>query len=109
MGNPCKIVLLDVLYVPKAGKNLMSAYCIGKEGYQVVLPSNNATFPPGVHCQRPSRRPLKAGSAQQPLYIPLQLVNGLNYVSSRADMGSSPPVTSSNQVIVFSRKLGHMP
>ncbi len=31
MGNPCKLVLWDVLYVPEAGKNLMSAYCIGKE------------------------------------------------------------------------------
>jgi hypothetical protein len=71
-------------YVPEAGKNLIFAYCIGKDGYQVVLPSDNATFPPGVYCPRPARRPLKADSDQQPRYIPLQLVNGLNYVSNRA-------------------------
>jgi hypothetical protein len=108
-GSPRAATRHPVLYVPEADKNLISPYCIGKDGYQVVLPSDNATFPPDVYCPRPARRPLKADSAQQPRYIPLQLVNGLNYVSNCADMGSVPPLTRSNQVIVFSRKLGHMP
>jgi hypothetical protein len=69
MGNPCKLVLQDVLYVPETGKNLIFAYCIGKDGYQVVLPSDNATFPLGVYCPRQALRLLKADSAQQLRYI----------------------------------------
>ncbi len=87
----------------------MSSFFLGKDGYQTVLPCENALFPPGIYCPRPARRPLKANSAQQPKYVPLQQVNGMNYLFSRADISSSPPITRKNQVIVFSRKLGHMP
>jgi hypothetical protein len=80
IGDPCKLVLQDVLHVPEAGKVLIFAYC---KGYQVDLPSDNATFPPGVYCPRQARRPLKADSAQQRWCIPLQLVNFRSMVSIR--------------------------
>ncbi len=66
MGRPYKLVLKDVLYVPETGKNLMSSYCLGKDGYQAVLPCENALFPPGIYCPMPARRPLNADSAQAP-------------------------------------------
>ena len=112
MGCPFKLVLKDVLYVTEAGKNLMSSYCIGKDGYQAVLACENVLFPPGIYCPLPACRPLKADSAQQPKYVPLQLVNGLNYLSSRAEIGSSPPIRTNHPQEpsdAFSSKLGHMP
>ena len=48
MGRPCKLVLTYVLHVPNASRNLMSASALAAQGYQTVLPSINATFPPVV-------------------------------------------------------------
>ena len=109
MGRPCKLVLTDVLHVPHASRNLMSASALAAQGYQTVLPSINATFPPGLYFPRRARSPLKEGSHQQPRYIPFETINALYYISTRNDTGPAPPRTRGNEVIIFSRKFGHCP
>ncbi len=76
-----------------------SSYCIREDCYQAVLPCEDALFPPGIYCPLPAHHPLKANSAQQQKYAQLQQVNGLNYISCRADISSSPPITRKNQAI----------
>ena len=49
------------------------------------------------------------GSKQQPRYVPFETINGLYYISTRNDTGPDPPKTRANEVIIFSRKLGHCP
>ena len=106
LGRPCKLLLKDVLHVPAASRNLMSASAMAQQGYQTVLPSANAIFPPGLYLPR---RSLKQSSLQQSCYIPFETINGLYYISTRHDTGPDPPHTRANEVIIFSRKLGHCP
>ena len=107
LGRPCKILIKDVLHVPAASRNLMSASAMAQQGYQTVLPSAQAIFPPGLYL--PRRRPLEQGSLQQSCYVPFETINGLYYISTRNDTGPDPPHTRANDVIIFSRKLGHCP
>ena len=88
----------------------MSSSCVAQQGFQSVLPCPNGLFPPGLYCPRTSTVPLKP--TQQARYIPLQTVNGLHYVATRSDMlgtDANRRLTRSNQCIVYSRKLGHIP
>ena len=107
MGRPGKLVLTDVLHVPNASRNLMSASALAAQGYQTVhlmsasalaaqgyqtvLPSINATFPPCLYLPRRARSPLEEGSHQQPLCIPYETINALNYIFTPNDTGSAPP------------------
>ena len=109
MGRPCKLEIKNVLHVPTASRNLMSSSSLAEQGYQTVLPSVHAVFPPGLYLPRRARSPLKPGSGQQPRYIPIETINGLYFISTRNDTGPDPPKTRANEVIVFSRKLGHCP
>jgi hypothetical protein len=106
LGRPCKHLLKDVLRVPAASQNLMSASAMAQQGYQTVLPSAKAIFPPGLYLPR---RSLEQNSLQQSCYIPFETINGLYYISTRHDTGPDPPHTRANEVIIFSRKLGHCP
>jgi hypothetical protein len=103
LGRPCNSLLKDVLHVPTASRNLMSASAMAQQGYQTVLPSAQAIFSPGLYLPR---RSLKQGSLKQSCYIPFKTINGLYYISTRHDTGPDPPHTRANEVI-FSRKLGH--
>jgi len=46
---PCKIELKDVLHVPLASRSLLSTSALSAQGYQAVLPSSGAIFPPGLY------------------------------------------------------------
>jgi hypothetical protein len=109
IGRRCVVSTCMYLRQERISCLFMSSYCICNDGYQAVLSCENTLFSQGVYCPLPAHNPPKADSAQQQKYVPLQLVNGLNCLSSRVDIGSSFPVTSKNQVIIFSRKLGHTP
>ena len=110
MGRPFKMILRDVLHVPGASRHIMSASCVAQQGFQSVLPCQNGVFPPGLYCPRTSTTLMKP--TQQARYIPFQTVNGLHYVATRSDMlgtDANLRLTRSNQCIVYSRKLGHIP
>ena len=86
--SPCKLLVLG------ASRNLMSASAMAQSGFQTVFSS---VF--GVA--------LMHGSKQQPRYVPLR--PSMAYISIRNDTGPDPPKTRANEVIIFSRKLGHCP
>jgi hypothetical protein len=109
MGRPCKLEIKNVLHVPTASRSLLSSSSLAEQGYQTVLPSVHATFPPGLYFPRRARSPLVPGSGQQPRYIPFETLNGLYFLSTRNDTGPAPPNTRANEVIIYSRKLGHCP
>ena len=77
------------------------------KGYQTVLPSFNATFPPCLYFPRRARSPLKEGSHQQQLY-PSDTINSLQLLPAAA-VGPPSPRTRGNEVMVFSGKFGHCP
>ena len=83
MGRPCKLEIKNVLHVPTASRNLMSSSSLAEQGYQTVLPSVQAVFPPGLYLPRRARSPLKPGSGQQPRYIPVETINCLYYINSQ--------------------------
>jgi hypothetical protein len=109
MGRPCKLEIKDILHVPTASRHLISSSAVAAQGYQTVLPSVQPAFPPGLYFPRRARSTLVPGSNQTPRYIPFETINGLYYISTRNDTGPAPPKTRANEVIVFSRKLGHCP
>ena len=77
------------------------------KGYQTVLPSFNATFPPCLYFPRRARSPLKEGSHQQGLY-PFDTINSLQLLPAAA-VGPPSPRTRGNEVMVFSGKFGNCP
>jgi hypothetical protein len=111
MGRPYKMVLHDVLHVPDAGRHIMSASSVAQHGYQTVLPCPiNPQFPPGLYCPRTSTTLLKP--TQRARHIPFQTISNLFYVATRSDMlgtDENRRLTRSNQCIIYSRKLGHLP
>jgi hypothetical protein len=54
-GDLVNLILHDVLYVPEARRNVLSASKLAQDRFQVVFPSNNATFSPGVYNCRLSK------------------------------------------------------
>ena len=48
-GDLVNLILHDMLYVPEARRNLLSASKLAQDRFQVVLPSNNTTFCPGIY------------------------------------------------------------
>ena len=102
-NHPCVIHLKDVFYVPGVAKNLLSTYCLGQQGYQLVPEAKNPKFPPGLHLPRTP--------GQEDRYIPLHYVNGLAFIATRFDMqdSSGRMLTRSNKYLVFHKKLGFMP
>ena len=64
-----------------------------------VLPSVQATFPPGLYFPRRARSPLMHGSKQQPRYVPFETINGLYYISTRNDTAPDPPKTRANAMM----------
>ena len=69
-GHPAVNRCKDVLYVPGVAKNLLSTYCLGKQGYQFVADAANPVFPPGLHFPRAS------GKANQ--FVALHQVQNLS-------------------------------
>ena len=104
-GRSFKLTLKDALHVPGATKNLMSATCLSQQGFQTVLPCVNGNFTPGLYCPKDKK------SSLNPKFIPFETVQGLHYIATWSDgqIDHAPPITYTNQVIVFSRKLGHCP
>ena len=94
--------------MPTASRHLISSSAVATQGFQTVLPSVQPAFPPGLYFPR-ARSTLVPGSNQTPRYISFETINGLYYISTRNDTGPAPPKTRANEVIVFSRKLGHCP
>ena len=85
---PCKLELQNVLHVPLASRSLLSTSALSSQGYQAVLPSQGALFPPGLYLPR------SGTSTKAPRYIPFDTVNGLHYIATRHDCRSSVPSSS---------------
>ena len=52
MGRPYKIEIKDALYIPGAGRNLMSCSGLALQGYQAVLPYRAAASGQGHRAAR---------------------------------------------------------
>ena len=102
-GKPAIIHCKDVLYVPGAAKNLLSTYCLGKQGYQFVSESSSPKFPPGLH--------FPTSATKQDRYVVLQQVQNLSYIATRSDLHDTNGrmLTRANKYVVWHRKLGYMP
>ena len=48
-GELTKLVLHDVLYVPEARRNLLSTSKLSQDRFQVVFPSRDSIFSPGIY------------------------------------------------------------
>ena len=101
-GEKVKLLCRDTLYVPEARRNLLSASKLAKDNFQVILPTPNPVFPPGIYnCRK--------GKTSAAHAIPIVAIGTLFHIQTCAEEEVRRSDRIENKWICWHRRLGYMP